>query len=387
MATVTGDVVRDYSAEANANPWVDADFTARNSMTPIISGFALKSNFNSAGFYSYTAAVPDQASMEIKGEVITPSTDFSSTVGCGAINSSGNGYILWVYGNTWRIYKVTAFALSQLGDTVNIAYSALDRLSLLYEFSAGTATLTAKLNDVAQTLARTDSSSPYNGDLEATWFFNFDNSNTNGFRSIAVDGITTGPQIASINGGAGIESGSAGNAMVVSGFSSPVTTLTVGGLDMAAVTNTSGDNYTFTDPGFVDGTVDPGFGTLSAVASNTGETSAGFNITRTLDSALTAVVLGTLSEDPETIALKAALQGLTIVPGDTLYSALTIYDDGTISDADDGNHEVWHRDEATDVMTLVIVTIGAGVVIGVGITMRALTASALTMRNLTMRSL
>lgn len=44
MATVTGDVVRDYSAEANANPWVDADFTARNSMTPIISGFALKSN-------------------------------------------------------------------------------------------------------------------------------------------------------------------------------------------------------------------------------------------------------------------------------------------------------------------------------------------------------
>lgn len=203
------------------------------------------------------------------------------------------------------------------------------------------------------------------------------------------DSDTIIPAIASINSGTGIVSGSAGNAMVVSGFASPVTTLTVGGLAMTAVTNTSGDNYTFTDPGFIDGSVDPGFGTLSAVASNVGETSSGFNVTRTLDSALTAVVLGTLSEDPETIAVKAAAQGLTIAATDTLYygDGITIYGDGTISGAEDGDHEVWHRDEATDVMTLIIVTIGEGVVIGVGITMRALTASSITMRNLTMRSL
>ena len=195
------------------------------------------------------------------------------------------------------------------------------------------------------------------------------------------------PTIESINSGAGIVSGSAGNAMVVSGFASPVTVLTVGGLAMTAVTNASGDNYTFADPGFIDGSADPGFGSLSAVASNSGETSAGFSVPRSLDSSLTAVVLSTLSADPETIALKAALQGLTISPGDTLYSALTIYDDGTISDADDGDHEVWHRDEATDIVTLIIVTVGAGEVISVGITMRALTGRNVTMKNLTMRSL
>src|SRR5690606_9540051 len=109
MATVTGDVTRDYSAEANVNPWVDSDFTARNSMTPIISGFALKSNFNSAGFYSYTAVAPDQNDFEAKGETLNGSDTFGDQVGCGGIDASGNGYILWVNGNQWRIYKCDAF--------------------------------------------------------------------------------------------------------------------------------------------------------------------------------------------------------------------------------------------------------------------------------------
>lgn len=389
MATVTGDVVRDYSAETNANPWVDADFTARNSMTPIISGFALKSNFNSAGFYSYTAAAPDQDDFEVKGEALNDAATFGDQVGCGCIDASGNGYILWVNGNQWRIYKCDAFALTQLGGTENISHSELDRISMRYQHSAGTVTATARLNGVDTALVRQDSTSIHTGDLEPTWYFNFDNNNSGGFRSIAVDGITTGPQIISINSGSGIESGSTGNALVVSGFSSPVTALTVGGLAMTAVINTSGDNYTFADPGFIDGEVDPGFGTLSAVASNTGETSAGFNVTRTLDADLTPVVLSTLSEDPETISAKAAAQGLTIAAADTLYygDGLTIYGDGTISDAEDGDHEVWHRDEATDVMTLIIVTIGAGAVVSVGITMRALTGRQITMRSLTMRSL
>lgn len=367
MTTVTGDVVRDYSEQANANPWVDADFTARNSMTPIISGFALKSDFNSAGFYSYTAAAPGQDDFEVKGETLNDSATFGDQVGCGCIDASGNGYILWVNGNQWRIYKCDAFALTQLGGTENISHSALDRISMRYQHSAGTVTATARLNGVDTALVRQDSTSIHAGDLEPTWYFNFDNNNSGGFRSISVDGITTGPKIASINGGAGIESNSAGNTMTVSGFLAPVATLTVGGLAMAAVTNTSGDNYTFTDPGFIDGEVDPGFGTLSAVASNTGETSAGFNVNRTLDPSLTAVVMSTLSDDPNSIGQASQDRGLTISSGDTLYNSagLSVYNDSTISDADDGTHNIWHRDAETNVMTLIILKIVGGVIQGI----------------------
>lgn len=395
MATVTGDVVYDFSAAVNEDPWslangdVSDPFVSRNGMTAIISANALKSDFNVSGFLSYVEAAADQSSFEVKGEIVQGSTYTFDQVGVGGINASGDGYILWVGGTSWRIYKVDSFSLSQLGDTQAVSHSALDVVGMQYSFSSGEVTLTATRNGSPTALVRTDSTTPHNGDLQPCWYFNFDNNNSNGFRSIAADGVVTGPQIASINDGSGIVSGSSGNAMVVSGFTGPVTGLTVGGLAMTAVTNTSGDNYTFADPGFIDGEVDPGFGTLSAVASNTGENSAGFNVTRTLDAALTAVVLSTLSEDPETIVVKAAAQGLTVSATDTLYhgTGLTIYDDGTISDAEDGDHEVWHRDEATDVMTMIIVTIGAGAVIDVGITMRALTASAITMRNLTMRSL
>lgn len=394
MATVTGDVAYDFSAEPNANPWPLADgspgdpFVTRQG-TPIIDSNALKSNFSAACFVTYAEALPDQSLFEVKGESVNGSDEFRSTIGCGGLNADGDGYISWVYGTTWRIYKVDAFALTQLGGSESIARDPLDAIGLRYEFSGGTVTLTATLEGSDTALVRTDSISPHNGDLEVCWFFGFQNSNADGFRSIAVDGIATGPSISSINGGSGIESGSAGNTMTVSGFLAPVAALTVGGLAMTAVSNTAGDNYTFTDPGFIDGEVDPGFGSLTAVASNAGETSAGFSVTRSLDSDLTAVVLGILSEDPETIAVKAAAQGLTIAATDTLYhgTGLTIYDDGTISDADDGDHEVWHRDEATDIMTLIIVTIGAGEVISVGITMRALTGRNVTMKNLTMRSL
>src|SRR5690606_7693387 len=169
----------------------------------------------------------------------------------------------------------------------------------------------------------------------------------------------SGPQIVSINSGT-IVSGSQNNNLTVSGFDGGITLLDIGGLEITPVG--SGDNYTFDDPGFIDGQIDPGFGSLAAVASSGTETSSAFNVTRTLSASLTAVVMSTLSDDPNSIGQASQDRGLTISAGDTLYNStgLTVYNDSTISDADDGTHNIWHRDADTNVMTLIILKIVGG---------------------------
>jgi hypothetical protein len=189
MTTATGDISRNYAAQGNANPWVDADFTNRNSMTAIIASNALKSNLNTDGFYSYTAALPDQNTWHTKGEKVFSSGTFDDHVGVGGITSAGNGYILQVNGNQWRIYKVNAFVLAVIGGGTNITHSAFDVIGLKYSYAAGTVTLTATLNGVDTAKVETDSSSPYNSGLESCWYFNYTNNNGNGFRSIAADGF------------------------------------------------------------------------------------------------------------------------------------------------------------------------------------------------------
>ena len=131
MTTATGDVSRNYAAQANANPWVDADFTNRNGMTAIIASNALKSNLNTNGHYSYTAALPDQNTWHTKGEKVFSSGTFDDHVGVGGITSAGNGYILFVNGNQWRIDKVTAFVHTTIGGGTNITHSAFEQRQLI----------------------------------------------------------------------------------------------------------------------------------------------------------------------------------------------------------------------------------------------------------------
>lgn len=362
-----------------------------DTFTALLNSWAVNAGgLRPSGLYEATAYYNTALSGDTVGAAITIVSNVTAggdALGPTLYTADGAGYFLELSGTgaTIRKRNINSGRGSGIGAAIALTGQANgDEYKLTYSPASGALTAYQNTNVVA-TRADTDYQS---AELFAGIFGNAQNNNGRRIGAFGADGLSVGPSIVSINTGS-IESGSAGNSMVVSGFASPVATLTVGGLAMTAVTNASGDNYTFTDPGFIDGDVDPGFGALSAVASNVGETSSGFNVTRTIDSELTAVVLGALSEDPETIAVKAAAQGLTIAAADTLYygDGLTIYGDGTISDAEDGDHEVWHRDEATDVMTLIIVTIGEGAAIGVGITMRALTASAITMRNLTMRSL
>lgn len=194
MATATGDVAYNFAAAANENPWSLADggvgdpFVVRNGMTARIITNALRSNFNSNGYVCYVGQPINQNSFEVKGETLQSSGGFGDQVGVGAINSSGNGYILWINGNAWRLYQIDAFVIGS-GVNLNTTHSALDVVSMQYAFSAGTVTLTAKLNGVATGLTLSDTTSPYNGDLEPCWFFNFDNSNAGGFRSISFDGL------------------------------------------------------------------------------------------------------------------------------------------------------------------------------------------------------
>ena len=195
MTTATGDVVYNFAATANQNPWALADggggdpFAVRNGMTAIIDSNALKSDYNNNGFVCYVAQAVDQAAFEVKGETLKSSGSFGDQVGVGSISSTGNGYIVYINGSQLRFYKVTAFALSQLDSTETTAHSALDVISLEYAFSAGTVTLNFKLNG-STTVSRTDTTSVYNGDQQPCWFFNFDDSNGGGFRSIAIDGLS-----------------------------------------------------------------------------------------------------------------------------------------------------------------------------------------------------
>lgn len=389
MTTVVADVVEDYKVVANTTSYSSPNQQFFLDTPQVQSGL-----LNSVWSVSPRICSRDDTNVygDVKAALVEKNSPSTAGGECGPalLDASGNGYELKIVYTETRIHVVNAGVRGiALGGQVNITSAAGDVFGLAIN-AAGEMIATQNGVDLGHTVTDTT----YPASTLTPGQFSDRNSSGGGFQSGVLSwggsGVeASGPEISSINEGSGIESGSTGNTMTVSGFVSPVTALTVGGLTMTAVTNTSGDNYTFTDPGFIDGEVDPGFGTLSAVASNTGETSAGFNVTRTLGADLTAVVLSTLSEDPETIVVKSAAQGLTVASTDTLYhgTGLTIYDDGTISDADDGDHEVWHRDESTNFMTLIIVTIGAGVVIGVGITMRALTASALTMRSLTMRSL
>lgn len=383
MATVTGDVARDYSAEANINPWVDADFTARNSMTPIISGFALKSNFNSAGFYSYTAAAPDQDDFEVKGETLNAAATFGDQVGCGGIDSSGNGYILWVNGNQWRIYKCDAFALTQLGGTENIAHSALDRISMRYQHASGTVTATARLNGVDTALVRADSTSIHTGDLEPTWYFNFDNNNSGGFRSIAIDGIAVGPQIVSINDSGPIV---AGDDITAVTSTLVATGMTVGGLAVDDFTLLDDDNYTALMPWFTDGGEYPAFGTVTVVMTD-GVNSPELSKTLALPDTWTSIQVESLSDDEDSLSghpdspLTIEIGGAIVYPNESV----TFYSDTTFSDAPTGSVTAWYR-SPENIMTRIIIINGEIASVG-GITMRGLTARQLTMRSLTMRSL
>lgn len=194
MATATGEVAYNFASSSDENPWTLADggggdpFVVRNGMTARIITNALRSDFNSNGYCCYVAQAIDQNDFEVKGETLQSSGEWGDQVGVGAINSSGNGYILWINGNLWRIYQIDAFVIGD-GTNLNLSHTALDVISLQYSYSGGTATLTAKQNGSAVGLSVVDSTSPYNGDLQPCWFFNFDNSNAGGFKSIAFDGL------------------------------------------------------------------------------------------------------------------------------------------------------------------------------------------------------
>jgi len=373
MATVTGDVAYDFSAEPNANPWSLADgspgdpFVTRQG-TPIIDSNALKSNFNAACFVAYAESLPDQAAFEVKGESVNGSDEFRSTIGCGGLNADGNGYISWVYGTTWRIYRVDAFALTQLGGGESISRDPLDAIGLRYEFSGGTATLTATLEGSDTTLVRTDSTSPHNGDLEACWFFGFQNSNADGFRSIAVDGITTGPQLVNINDDDIIEIGSVGNTLNTADLD--VGFLSIGGIEVG-LSEVTPDQHTFVQPWFTDFETYPPLGTIQALAATGSDPeapdyeSATKNVTLQLPADWSGITYVTLSDDPDSLA--SMIEGATIETGDIHYyrpADITLYDDSTFSDAPSGTVETWLRKSATNLMIQVLIINGVPVVPG-----------------------
>lgn len=202
-------------------------------------------------------------------------------------------------------------------------------------------------------------------------------------KSLTSEQIASGPSITNINGDNTVVQGSADNTLVTTLLT--VSTLSIGGI---AVTPAEVDenNHTWDMPGFVDTEVYPEFGTVEA-AVNTDE--AVLNITLELDPDYTDTIMGTLSEADDCIATAAAAEGLTIVATDTLYNiaGLTIYDDSTISDADDGTHIVWHRAAATNVMTQINLIVSGGVIVTGNLTARALTARSITSRSLTVRHL
>lgn len=164
----------------------------------------------------------------------------------------------------------------------------------------------------------------------------------------------TAPVIVSINDGT-ISPGEASD-LVAANF--VIESLTIGTLDVDDFVNVDDDNYTFTMPPFADGYYPP-FGTVEAEATG-GADSDTIDVTLVLAAGWSSVVLATLSTDPDSIP-EAVQAELTVKVANTFYAltaGITLYDDGTFSDASAGTISVWNRDVDTNVMTEIFVING-----------------------------
>ncbi len=383
MTTAVGQIAYDFSATANQNPWALADggggdpFAVRNGMTAIIDSNALKSDYNNNGFVCYVAQAVDQAAFEVKGETLKSSGSFGDQVGVGSISSTGNGYIVYINGSQLRFYKVTAFALSQLDSTETTAHSALDVISLEYAFSAGTVTLNFKLNG-STTVSRTDTTSVYNGDQQPCWYFNFDDLNTGGFRSIAIDGIAASVTIDTYP--ATIRSGSTGNAYTTTGLSS-VSGITIGSLAATSISDASGDG-THSVPPLVDEVAHELYGTQTVTVTGTEDAPT----TTTSFQPATGKDFVTLSGTLNTTETGGLYN---FSPAAVVTDQVVFPDSGLVYDAqgnitgEAGSYACWHIQASTKIARSYTVTLGSGGGSSGGITSVGLTSLRITVEGLT----
>lgn len=360
MTTATGEVAYDFSSSADENPWTLADggggdpFVVRNGMTARIITNALRPNFDSNGYCCYVGQAVDQNDFEVKGETLQSGGSFGDQVGVGAISPSGNGYILWINGNLWRIYQIDAFVIGD-GVTLSLSHNALDVISLQYSYSGGTATLTAKQNGSTVGLSVVDSTSPYNGNLEPCWFFNFDNSNAGGFRSIAIDGIAASVTIDTYP--ATVRSGSTGNAYTTTGLSS-VSGITIGSLAATSISDTSGDG-THSVPSLVDEVAHELYGTKTVTVTGTG----GSPTTTTSFQPATGNTFVTLSGTLNTTETGGLynLSPAAVVTDQIVFpsTGLTYDAQGNVS-GEAGVYNCWHIQASTKIARSFTVTLGGG---------------------------
>lgn len=314
---------------------------------------------------------------EPAGNIITASVILgamgSDSCGPSVTTAGGDAYHLLVRNNDIRLWLGSGGVFgSQITPTLTVTNAENEKISIRVNKSTGL--IEALKNDAVV--------ASWNNTTYSTGLLGAAMSRGGTLKSMTVEGSSTSG-IVSINGDNTVVHGSAGNTIETSLLT--VSTLSIGGI---AVTPTEVDanNHTWDMPGFVDTEVYPAFGVVSA-AVNTDEATK--DVTLSLDPDYTATPMDTLSEADDCIAIVAASEGLTIVATDTLYNTtgLTIYDDSTISDADDGTHIVWHRAAATNVMTQINLIVSGGVIVTGNLTARALTARSLTSRSLTVRSL
>lgn len=360
MATAIGEVAYNFASSANENPWALADgggdpFVVRNGMTARIITNALRSDYNSDGYCCYVGQAVDQNDFEVKGETLQSGGDFGDQVGVGAISPSGNGYILWINGNLWRIYQIDAFVIGD-GINLSLSHNALDVISLQYSYSGGTATLTAKQNGSAVGLSLADSTSPYNGNLEPCWFFNFDNANAGGFRSIAIDGLAAvGATIDTYP--ATVRSGSTGNAYTTTGLSS-VSGITIGSLAATSISDTSGDG-THSVPSLADEVAHELYGTKTVTVTGTG----GSPTTTTSFQPATGNTFVTLSGTLNTTETGGLynLSPAAVVTDQIVFpsTGLTYDAQGNVS-GEAGVYNCWHIQASTKIARSFTVTLGGG---------------------------
>lgn len=358
MTTATGEVAYNFASSSDENPWTLADggggdpFVVRNGMTARIITNALRPNFDSNGYCCYVGQAVDQNDFEVKGETLQGGGSFGDQVGVGAISPSGNGYILWINGNLWRIYQIDAFVIGG-GVNLSLSHNALDVISLQYSYSGGTATLTAKQNGSTVGLSLVDSTSPYNGNLEPCWFFNFDNSNAGGFRSIAIDGIAASVTIDTYP--ATVRSGSTGNAYTTTGLSS-VSGITIGSLAATSISDASGDG-THSVPSLTDGVTHELYGTKTVTVTGTEGAPTTSTSFQPLVTQNFVTLSGTLNTT-ETGGLYNFSPAAVVTDQIVFPSAGITYDaQGNIT-GEAGTYNCWHIQASTKIARSYTVTLG-----------------------------
>jgi hypothetical protein len=185
--------------------------------------------------------------------------------------------------------------------------------------------------------------------------------------------------IDSVNGGAGITAGSTGNIAVISGYDSPPTSGTFGGVSLTSFTADS-DSAEFSMPGYVDGGVypDPESNQNLVIGSDT------VSVALNLPSGMDAVTISSAVDDDDTyIGYHTALSDGFKIVFPTESGNFSVSADGKVT-ATAGTRECWKWNSSTGVMSLLNVTVNdAGMTVTIGLTASALTASSLTSSGLT----